>query len=487
MSKASWDVALRSSARALGLGLWRLDLRGDTASWDAAGAELLNRSGPESVQTFVSWLRAGVGDERLPQWHEDEDWVSTPVAFRRIDGPCYLRFAGRRDGLLWEGSVQDITRERTLSQRVAQAEQMEAIGRFSAGVAHNFNNMLTIIMACLADAETRIGDPDNADQEAIRDIHDAQEAARRATVVVEKLSGLTQAAGDPSEICQVQSVCAGAVEGLRRVAVEGLEIVHSVPPGLHVRQPPGALEQVLNNLLVNANYAVKSSEHPTVWLRGTRNETFGVPTLELIVADNGTGVPPDVEPDLFQPFVTTKGREGTGLGLATASESLRRMGGQLAYRPRSGGGAEFVIVVPLVHPRASSPTPKPVEPQRKQARGDLVGRRVLVVDDEPIIRRLVKRVLKHEGITVTTAGDLASAKERLTPPHDVVLLDQTLGRERGVELLPALRATSPNTRVLLFSGEPVSSEVLSLVDGVVTKPVGVAALADAVRRVLATE
>ncbi|MFT5583030.1 MAG: two-component system cell cycle sensor histidine kinase/response regulator CckA [Cognaticolwellia sp.] len=487
MSEGSWDIARKASAHALGFGMWRLDLKCDTASWDAVGAMLLNRTGPESAQAFVVWLQAGAGDEVLPQWREDEEWVSAPVTFRSPDGPRYVRLAGRRDGLVWEGSVQDITRERMLTQRVAQAERMEAIGQFSAGVAHNFNNMLTIIVACLADADARISRQDSPDQEITRDIHDAQEAARRATVVVANLSRLTQADGEQSEICQIQPLCAGAIEGLRRVAVEGLEIVHSIPPGLLVRQAPGVLEQVLSNLLVNANYAVQSSEHPTVWLRGSRNETFDVPTLELIVSDNGTGVPPEVEPHLFQPFVTTKEREGTGLGLATASESLRRMGGQLAYRPRDGGGAEFVIVLPLVPLPANLHRLKPSKHPRRAPTRELTGRRVLVVDDEPIILRLVRRILEQHGATVTTVGDLASAQEALTPAHDVVLLDQTLGRERGLDLLPALRAAAPDMRVLFFSGEPVSPEVMSLIDGMVAKPVGVEALVDAVSRALDNE
>lgn len=480
-----WDPALRGAARALGLGMWRLNFGDNSASWDPQAAELLDRPGPESALSFLTWLKAGVAKEGLPRWATDEEWVSSPLKFRSADRLRYLRLAGRREGQVWQGSVQEITQEMMLTQRVVQAERMEAIGRFSAGIAHNFNNMLTIMIACLADAEERLADQDSVDAEVLRDIADAQDAARRATKVVQSLGRLTQAAkGERSEVCELEELCTGAVEGLRRVAVDGLQINHSVQPDLCVRQPPGTLEQVLNNLLLNANYAVRTSERPTIWLRAVRSDAFGVPTVEITVSDNGPGVPPEIEPDLFQPFVTSKGNKGTGLGLATASEALRKMGGQLAYRAREGGGAEFVVVLPLLAtPPAKKPKPLKVSP--RQPGDGLAGRRVLVVDDEPVILRLVKHILEREGATVTTAANLSSARAALEPAHDAVLLDQTLGPERGLDLLPELRAASRHTRVLFFSGEPVKAEVLALVDAVVAKPVGRAALVDALKRSLA--
>ncbi|MBV1860331.1 MAG: response regulator [Nannocystaceae bacterium] len=481
VSSEGWDVALGAAVRALGLGMWRLDFARQVASWDATAAELLQREGPESTQAFTQWLTAGLGGESLPQWSEDEEWVSPPVRFRGPQSPRYIRFAGRRKGLVWEGSMHDITREWMLHNRVAEAERLEVIGRFSAGVAHNFNNMLTIIDACLADAQTRLTKQAQPDPEVIRDIQDAQDAAARAGLVAENLNRLAHPDNEPPETCAVQALCTSALEDLRRVAVENLEIVHSIPQNLWVRQAPGVLEEVLNNLLINANHAVAGREHPKIWVRGTRSDSFSVPSLELVVSDNGCGVAPDVEPYLFQPFVTSKGKAGTGLGLATSAESLRRMGGQLAYREREGGGAEFVIMLPL------APAPPGRNPPRQKSEpveADLAGRQVLIVDDEPIIRRLVKRILERAGATTTAAGDLASARRALADAPDAVLLDRTLGPERGIDLLPDVRAISPAAQVIFFSGEPVGPEESALVDGVVPKPVGAAALISAISEVL---
>lgn len=482
MSPASWDGALRGAADALGLGMWRLDLQSNLASWDAVGAELLDREGPQSAAAFVGWLEAGLGEQSLPDWAHDEEWVSAHLSYRTAEGPRYLQLAGRRSGRLWQGSIQDVTQERMLRQRVVEAERLEAIGRLSAGVSHNFNNMLTIIIACLDDAEGQLVGRQSTDPELVRDIHDAQEAARRASAVVNNMTLLTRSDEEvPREHRHIQPLCSGALEGLRHVAVEGLNILQSIPADLWVWQPPGVLEQVVGNLLANANYALRSVASPTLWLSAQRSESFGVATLELTVSDNGSGVPPEIEPHLFQPFVTSKGNEGTGLGLATASELVSAMGGQLAYRPRQGGGAEFVIVLPLA---ASSPKPEPLSKQGILS-GDLYGRRILIVDDEPIIQRLITRILELAGARVTSAGDLASARAVLRRPYDVVLLDQTLGPEEGLQLLPDLRA-SKMTRVLVFSGEGIEPSVMPLVDGVVSKPVGAKALVQAIQNVLST-
>ncbi|MGH1346025.1 MAG: ATP-binding protein [Nannocystales bacterium] len=490
MSGDHWGPSLEAATRALEVGVWRLDFSADVASWNPVATELLQCASPEPTRTFVSKLEAGLEDGELPAWSEDETWASGPIRFSGPEGRRYLRFAGRREGHVWQGAMLDVTHERMLRLRLAAAERLEAIGRFSAGVAHNFNNMLTIIVACLEDAQTRLTHQAHGDDGVLRDIIDAQQAAHRAKVVVGDLRGLAHSYdNERSELCEVHKLCEEAVEGLRRVAVDGLEFMHSVPAGLWVRQSPGMLEQVLSNLLVNANHAVAGRKSPTIWLRGTGEEVLGVPTLELIVSDNGEGVPADIEPVLFQPFVTSKGKDGTGLGLATSAESLRQVNGQIAYRAREGGGAEFVVLLPLSSPPETSesetrPAMKPPKQTHKTADGDLCGRQVLLVDDEPIIQRLVKRILQQAGASVTTVGDLASARTALDSRYDVVLLDRTLGHERGIELLPDVRANSPGAQVLFFSGDPVGAAEMALVDAMVPKPVGRAALISAVSEAL---
>ncbi|MBO6936017.1 MAG: response regulator [Deltaproteobacteria bacterium] len=473
-----WSGALEAAGRALGFGLWRLDLVDGVATWDHVCADLLAMQSPSSANGFLELLGAGLDEGVLPDWTSDREWVSPYVRLHGTEEPRFVRFAAQRRGTVWEGAMQDVTAERMLRLRVAEAERLEVVGRFSAGVAHNFNNMLMIVMAALREVDRTLQRRDEPEGPLRSDLRAAMGAADRAAAVVAELTHLAQRDdGGAQELVEVESVIREALLGLRRVAPDGLAIEVDTTPGLWVRQPAGALQQVLGNLLSNAGYALRGRSRPTVWVCARSTEVFGTKTLEVVVGDNGAGVPKELETRLFEPFWTTKGQEGTGLGLATAAESVRRLDGQLAHREREGGGAEFVIVLPLADaPDSTSLPPK--------ARTDLDGVRVLVVDDESMIRRLLLRVLQRAGATVTVAGDLAGARSALEPAHDVVLLDRTLGRERGRELVPDIRRVSSTTRILYFSGESVDPEELALVDGVVHKPVASPELVSRVREAL---
>lgn len=474
-----WSGALEAAGRALGFGLWRLDLAEGVATWDHACADLLAMQSPSSAKGFVELIEGGLAEGVLPDWTSDREWVSPYVRLQGTEEPRFVRFAAQRRGAVWEGAMQDVTAERMLRLRVAEAERLEVVGRFSAGVAHNFNNMLMIVTAALREVDRSLQRRDEPEGQLRSDLRAAMGAADRAAAVVAELTHLAQRDdGGAQELVEVESLIREAQEGLRRVAPDELAIEVDTTPGLWVRQTPGALQQVLGNLLSNAGYALRGRSRPTVWVSARSTELFGTKTLEVVVGDNGAGVPKELETRLFEPFWTTKGREGTGLGLATAAESVRRLDGQLAHREREGGGAEFVIVLPLADPPSDSAPPRP------KARTDLHGVRVLVVDDESMIRRLLLRVLQRAGATVTVAGDLAGARSALEPAHDVVLLDRTLGRERGRELVPDIRRVSTTTRILYFSGESVDPEERALVDGVVHKPLPSPELVSRVREAL---
>ncbi|MAQ18740.1 MAG: hypothetical protein CMN30_28580 [Sandaracinus sp.] len=475
LSGASWARSLGASARALGLGLWKADFESGLADWDEVAGDLFERSGPEAVDDFLARLRAGIEGD-LPDWERDDTWVSAYVRLHHVDAPRFVRFSGQRRGRLWEGAMQDVTHERMLRLRVSEAERLEALGRFSAGITHNFNNMLMIIAACLDGASARLeARPDDA---LARDLADARAAADRAASVVAQLAFLARRDEPRSaEPVNVGLVCADAANGARRLTRDRVRFLVSVTPEAWVRQVPGTLEQVIGNLVTNASHAVRGRDEPAIWIRGERQDAFGVPTIELVVSDNGPGVPADLRATLFEPFVTSKGGEGTGLGLATAAESVRRLGGQLAYRDRRGGGAEFVVILPLCE---EAPNATRATPARRSTASDLDGRRILVVDDEPIIRRLVGRVLERAGARVDLVGDLATARRHLGPHHDAVLLDRTLRGERGLSLVEEVRAVTPSPRVLIFSGERVGPEEAALVDGVIAKPIALPELVAAI-------
>jgi CheY-like chemotaxis protein len=274
----------------------------------------------------------------------------------------------------------------------------------------------------------------------------------------------------PAVTLSVGELCDAAVSRLRRVAAEGVRLSIDVQPDLWVRHTRGALDQVLDNLLNNALDAVRGEASPEIELSVRAVQPFGADAVEVRVRDNGPGVPAHLVDTLFEPFVSSKGARGTGLGLATAAELVRRADGQIIHRrPLSGRGAEFLLLLPAVaSERREAPPERPVESKKT---GRLGGIRVLVVDDEPALAGMVKRMLAREGAEVLTASDSSEALQALQEPVDVVLLDRGLGRERGADLVPRLRAEAGRAALLYFTGGLVPEEERAEVDGVVPKPV----------------
>ena len=475
---------------ALGIGMWSVDLESGRVRWERQMAEF---TGHAQALTFEAWTQqVSHPDDRnlfrglFAKAAKRQAFDVSAARILRPDGEIrWLRLCGRcgADVGGTDGDyvivAQDVSDNVLMQKRLAEAERLETLGQFSAGVSHNFNNMLMVVGACLDLLGHRI---DPTDTEAQRDLEDAREATARAAEIVSRIADLgrmeTQATPGRTRISKVCEV----VERLfRRSLPDTIGFSTSIHQDPVVEVLPGSLEQVLQNLLNNARDALLEDRppNPRVTLSASTTTVGGDAWVEIIVSDNGPGIDPAVEDRLFEPFVTTKGSKGTGLGLASSSALMHRLGGQLMYRPGSPRGSEFLVSVPV----ATSPDVAPVlrhvprsEPQW--------GGRVLVIDDEPAIRRVVAATLRHAGIESDTASSRAQVEHLLAHgerDYDVVLLDLSLGVERGSDLLPVLRFACPEARILYFTGEPVQAEQLADVDGLLKKPMQLETLLDAVR------
>jgi len=227
------------------------------------------------------------------------------------------------------------------------------------------------------------------------------------------------------------------------------------------------LEQVVVNLLSNAIDALRGLKPPRqltvdTWVEDAR--------VSVSVADNGKGVSPEISSRLFRPFATTKGRRGTGLGLYISRQIAREAGGDLVLAPSPGGGARFVLSLPVASgavgtalPLAPAPAPAsadvaqpPPPPPPTQAAPSLAGVRVLIVEDEEPVRRPMLRYLARKGAQVEEASDGAEALTRLRErPVDVILADLRMPRMGGMELYAQLEEERPElaARVLFLSGD----------------------------------
>ncbi|MFZ5439764.1 MAG: ATP-binding protein [Myxococcota bacterium] len=411
---------------------------------------------------------------------------------RRVDGPpwqCALAIAHVEGAGFEVWVARDVSREADLEGQLRQSQKLEAIGQLAGGVAHDFNNLLTVV---LSNTQVLLRDTLSEDQRESLQMID--EAGQRASQLTRQLLAFGR-----RQVLHVTEVDLGEVVTratalLRRVIGASIELKTDVPSGLWpVRADAGQLEQVLMNLAINARDAMPSGGTLGIALSNATLE--GTPTADgqtvppgdyvvLRVADSGSGMSAETLSRAFEPFFTTKpaGR-GTGLGLSTVLGIVRQSGAFIWVYSEPGRGSVFRIAFPRQRDLKAAPTASaaPVIP-----RGN--GEHVLLVEDEPLVRRVMERMLLEASYRVTTAGHgleaLVLLDGGLTP--DVVLSDVVMPRMGGLELREQLRARSPGLPVVLMSG--YSSEVVELggVDDseLLWKPPSRPAVLGAIRRAL---
>ena len=355
--------------------------------------------------------------------------------------------------------VEDVTRRGELEDQLRQAHRLEAVGRLAGGVAHDFNNLLTAITGYAEFALDRL-EPGAA----VRgDVEEILKAGKRAGSLTSQLLAFSRKQMLQPKDLNFNYLVADMHNMLRRLIGEHIELgtVFYGPESLEVRADPGQLEQVVLNLVVNARDAMPDggritieTSSVTVDLDSSLLTQDGAKPGEyavLAVHDTGVGIAPEDVGRLFEPFFTTKGvGEGTGLGLATVYGIVRQSGGFVAVTSAPGTGSTFEVYLPRVvtATEAGSSAAEPAEP--------LQGReRVLLVEDEPVVRKLVREMLVRNGYDVLDAADGPSALalvDSLGVPIDVLVTDVVMPSMSGRELAERLRRSQPETLVLYTSG-----------------------------------
>lgn len=236
------------------------------------------------------------------------------------------------------------------------------------------------------------------------------------------------------------------------------------------------LHQVLLNLCINARDAVRGAANPKL----TVSVEVADEKVVVKVRDNGVGMTPEVQARLGEPFFTTKAPgEGTGLGLATVYKVMDEIEGTLSCTSKSGEGTCFTMEVPKISVPALAPTPPPSRRARQFA-----GHRVLVVDDDRLVRRAMRRQLRRLSLEVEEASDGVQCLERLRsgPVPDAVVLDLSMPRLSGEEVLSTLRTSFPDLPVVVVSGHVPERAALSEATAVLIKPLEPGELSDALAR-----
>jgi PAS domain S-box-containing protein len=473
---------LRLAVEATGIGLWTWDVADDRLTWDRRTGDILGHD-PIPAQAYVREIvhpedrkrvtealaEAAAGrprfvQHRVVQANGDVRWVQ----------PCgrvILNDAGEVARLI--GGILDVTPQRMVDERLRNAQKLDAVGSLTAGIAHNFNNMLAgmipAIELSLASCPT--------DLEPI--MREALHAAQRSTELIRQL--MTYAGQRPRGALaahdlallleRVVSLCERTFQS--RVEIE-LRIDAACGPA---KCEPHGVEQAVMNLLINARDAVLEAERTDPKIVVELEQTLAtypdspaaepLPFVRVRVRDNGIGMSPEVQQRLFEPFHTTKAPgKGTGLGLATSRRIVDDQGGFILFDSEPQVGTTASIFLPLSHARPERARGSPVvEPAAHRGK-------VLVVDDDKGVCNVVGRLLSERGHEVRLAADGEAAALVLDSgwQPDVILLDRFMPGWDATRTMVELRARAEQTAIIYHCGQLVPDDERTRAQAVIQKP-----------------
>jgi len=362
--------------------------------------------------------------------------------------------------------IQDITEHRALQEQLLQSQKMEGIGRLAGGVAHDFNNLLTAILGYVEMCKLDLPPELPGDHPARLDLQEVATAGERAATLTRQLLAFASKQIVAPSRLDLNALVADSLKMIQRLLGDDIVIDAMLDAGVGtVEADAGQISQVLVNLTVNARDAMPNGGRLVI---ETGEEALGPESARahpgaqpgryvlLAVSDTGVGMDQDIRAHLFEPFFTTKGLgKGTGLGLATCHGIVRQMGGHILVHSEPGQGSTFRIYLPRKD-GAADRVPVVTEPQPKP-----IGiETVLVVEDEPHVRRLAVLGLRAHGYAVFEAADGGEAIElarRVGPSIDAIVSDVMMPGMSGPEVLARLAVLAPRARAVLMSGHAEST------------------------------
>lgn len=400
-------------------------------------------------EEFHAAARRGASQSRyrLRDGQEEYRWVYRKVS--RIAG-------GEEQADLLVGSIVDVTESKRLEDQLFQSQRMEALGHLAGGVAHDFNNLLTSILGY---SQLALLD-DSLPPEQQANLRSIEDAGRKAATMTKHLLAFSSRQTLQLTPIDVKQTVREFADVLFRLIPEDIEIAFTAPPDRVVAlSDHGHLEQIVMNLALNARDAMPEGgrlELDVDLAVLDQDLTTGAALAEatrfavITVADSGDGMSAEVQSTAFEPFFTTKDRsKGTGLGLAIVHGIVRQHGGHIELESREGEGTTFRVYLPATEGDVAR---KPRAEDRAMVQG---SERLLIVEDDAAIARLLSEALRSAGYAVETADSGTAALDllrRSADDFDLVLTDVVMPGLNGRELADAIRRERLASRIVYMSG-----------------------------------
>lgn len=466
----AWLVASSSDA------IISKDLDGRITSWNKAAEELFGYTAEEALGQNIRMLIPGEREREegvLSQRVETGSPVRSLETVRlgkdgrRIEVEISLSPITDHEGRVVGASkiARDLTARRRaeaalrqMEEQLSHAQKMEAVGQLAGGVAHDFNNLLMVILSYTELLTSALSDLDPRRM----DVEEIAHAAHKATDLTRQLLAFGRRQVLRPRALDLNVVLSRMERMLRRLIGERIELVIVVDRDISlIEVDEGQLEQVIVNLVVNARDAMPDGGTITLETREVVLDReyaaahLGVVPgihVELAVSDTGVGMSRQTRDRIFEPFFTTKGRErGSGLGLSSVFGIIKQSGGHISVDSEPGQGTTFEVVLP----RAGRGVTTAAEPRTEALPSPRGSERILLVEDDPQVRKVTSMVLRHAGYVVLEAasGPAALTAAELSEERiDLLLTDVVMPGMTGRQVADALLARMPHLRVLYVSG-----------------------------------
>jgi len=497
------EINFRSLVVNAPYGVCRCDSSGDLLDVNPALVSMLAFDSAEELKG--SNLAGLYADTQ--QWFMLADYLRAMQKFTglvaewtRKDGKSIIvRLSGRalkgeRQHVFYELFAEDVTERHILELQFRQSQKMEAVGRLAGGIAHDFNNLLMVISGYSELLLEQAGDssPLRAPAQEIAN------AAQRATALTRQLLAFSRKQMLAPKVVDLNAVVTENLKMLTRLIGEDIDLI--MVPGSDlgaVKADPSQIEQVIMNLAVNARDAMPRGGKLTIETGNvTLDESYAQlhspvkpgEYVMLAISDTGVGMNQEMQSHIFEPFFSTKGAKGTGLGLSTVYGIVKQSEGHVWVYSEPGKGTTFKIYLPRLSAKEEAVSVQPAIAAPPPDRG---SETVLLVEDEPTLRGLVRQSLKNQGYTVLEAADGASA-EMIASNHQgpihLLLTDVIMPGMNGRELAQRISTERSGIKVLYMSGytENAIGRNGTLEEGIslLQKPFTLPALKNKVREVL---
>ncbi len=402
------------------------------------------------VNDLVSGMAAGANDYIAKPFHREELRARVDAGVRMLE----LRQA-QADDRAERRRAEEALRES--EERLRQAQKLEAIGQLAGGIAHDFNNLLTAILGYCQLSLRQL----NESEPLHRNISEIKKAGERAASLTRQMLAFSRKQILQPKVFSLNSLVIDLSQMLRRLIPENIEFMTTLRPETgQIEADPGQIEQVLMNLVVNACDAMPEGGKLVIETANVDLEEELVsqydsvqsgPHVMLKITDTGCGIAAETQEHIFEPFFTTKEvGKGTGLGLSTVYGIVKQSGGHLWVESEVGRGATFKIYLPL-YVAAGEAQAEAAEPPPPQHGSETI----LLVEDETVIRNLVRTILKESGYKVLEAALASEALhicQEYGGPIHLMLTDVMMPQMSGKRLATALEEFRPEIAVLYMSG-----------------------------------